>query len=216
MNNKIKLFISVFLVFGLIAFGAFQLSKAFADQENGDNSSASSNNGNSNSNSGLNGIGSIVRNLAQSQGQEGESQTESQSQQGSDNQFGQNGNSFSISNSGMVSVNGASLVSVSGNSFTAKVFGLTLNFITTSSTSLMWQVSSASSTVVSITDMKVGDSINVKGQIDSSSGLVNATQVMDQSLNQQNISSIQQQIQNLLNQLNQLRNQLNLQTGTGR
>ncbi len=205
MNNKIKLFVSALLVFGLIAFGAFQLNKVFADQENGDN-------GNSSVNGGANGIGNIVRSMAQSQNQNGENQTESQGQSG-DNQMGQNGNSFAISNSGMVSVNNASFGSVSGNSFTAKVFGLTLNFAVTSSTSLMWQASSASSTVASINDMKAGDSINVKGQIDSSSGTITATQVMDQSLNQQNILSIQQQIQNLLNQLNQLRAQLNLKTG---
>jgi hypothetical protein len=206
--NKIKLLGVVFVVASLAVFGFSQFHFVSADQENnqGNGNSTSSSESESFSSVNGNGIGSIVRTMTP--GNSGENNGEDITQAGMNSQ---NGTSFSVSSSGNVSINGASIVSNSGSSLSVKIFGLNLNLVVVASTALVGQASASST--LSVANMNVGDIVDARGQIDSNSGIISISQILDRNMNQQNIQNIQQQSQSLLNQLNQLRNQLTLQTG---
>ncbi len=189
--KNIKLLGVSLAVLALAVWGGVQSHPAKADDNNGGNGAAmsqeSGNSGNALNSSDTGGSG------------------DNNGTGGGENSSA-NGPSLAVNASDKIVANGASLVSISGQSLAVKLFGLDLNLTVTSSTTFLGAAQSSTSTIA---DMKTGDVVDFTGQIDPASGLVSATQVKDETMQQQNIQSIQQQIQALLQELQQLQSRLN-------
>jgi len=115
-----------------------------------------------------------------------------------------------INSDGTIIVNGASYVSTTNQTIVVKVFGLNLNVNTTSSTQFLGFMAG---TTNPLSQIVAGDTVDVKGTIDSSSGVITATWVRDETQQQKNIQSLQQQINALLEQLKNLEAQIRAQGG---
>ncbi len=103
---------------------------------------------------------------------------------------------FSINPSGGVQFGGAKFVSLSGSNVSITIYGLPLTLSTNSSTQLVG--------VASLGDMKAGDILSGKGQIDESSGMIMALHIRDESQTSSRIADLEKQIQALLEQLKRL------------
>ena len=81
----------------------------------------------------------------------------------------------------------------------------------------MTVVAVASSTqILGVSDMAhiaIGDTLSIKGNIDSGTGVVTAQVILDESQKLQSIAAIQQQIQALLVQLKALQAQAGIRAG---
>jgi len=115
--------------------------------------------------------------------------------------------SLSITPNGKVDIRGAKVTSISGNNLTISIFGLSLNATFSSSTNLISAPDS------NLSQIKIGDVLQIKGIIDSSSGIISVNQVRDESLVSANISSIRARIQALIQELLKLQAQYGLPQG---
>jgi len=115
--------------------------------------------------------------------------------------------SLSITPNGKVDIRGAKVTSISGNNLTISIFGLSLNATFSSSTNLISAPDS------NLSQIKIGDVLQIKGTIDSSSGIISVNQVRDESLVSANISSIRARIQALIQELLKLQAQYGLPQG---
>lgn len=181
MKSK-KLMLAGALVVVLSAALFINLAKAHDDNEN-------ENRGHSEG-----APGKMMKELKMSGHQEDEAESE---HKGSGNTM------FSIQPNGNVTIGNASLVSMSGETLNVKVFGLSLTVNTTTSTKIVGVDNSATSTA-----MQAGDLLDIKGSIDSNSGVVTASTVRDRSREAQNNQGILQKIQALFEQIKQLQEQL--------
>lgn len=107
---------------------------------------------------------------------------------------------FSINPSGNVQFGGAKFVSLSGSNVSITIYGLPLTFVTNSSTNLVG--------VASLGDMKSGDILSGKGQIDQSSGSITALHIRNESQTSSRIADLEKQIQALLEQLKKLQSEV--------
>ncbi len=103
---------------------------------------------------------------------------------------------FSINPSGTVQFSGAKFVSLSGSNVAITIYGLPLTLVTNSSTQIVG--------VASLADMKSGDILSGKGQIDEASGGITALHIRDESQTSSRIAELEKQIQSLLEQLKRL------------
>ena len=103
---------------------------------------------------------------------------------------------FSINPSGAVQFGGAKFVSLSGSNISITIYGLPLTLVTNSSTQLVG--------VTNLGDMKSGDILSGKAQVDQSSGVIMALHVRDESQTSSRIADLEKQIQILLEQLKKL------------
>ncbi|MGB3922128.1 MAG: hypothetical protein WBL19_02525 [Minisyncoccia bacterium] len=103
---------------------------------------------------------------------------------------------FSINPSGAVQFGGAKFVSLSGANVAVTIYGLPLTLVTSSSTQLVG--------VSSLADMKAGDVLSGKGQINESAGTITALHIRDESQTSSRIADLERQIQVLLEQLKRL------------
>lgn len=140
--------------------------------------------------------GKMMKEMKMSEKMKGEMENEDENK-GSGNAM------FSIQPNGNVTIGNASLVSMSGQTLNVKVFGLGLTVNTTTSTKIVGVDNSATSTA-----MQAGDLLDIKGSIDSNSGVITASAVRDRSREAQNNQGILQKIQALFEQIKQLQEQL--------
>jgi hypothetical protein len=108
--------------------------------------------------------------------------------------------SFGIQPSGQVMLQHGTVTASSGSSLTVSVQGFSVSFVIDSGTQI---TGTASSTIAT------GDTVNIKGSINSSSGVITAKAIQDQMTNAQ-VEGIKAQIKALLDQLHSLQAQFHL------
>ncbi len=104
--------------------------------------------------------------------------------------------SLSINQNGDVQFGGGKVVSVNGSTLNITVSGLPLSISTNSSTQIMG--------VSALSNMVAGDTVSGKGTINSSTGVITATIIKNESQNAQKITDLENQIKVLMEQLKKL------------
>ncbi len=182
--KHLKLILSVIAIVGIAAFSIAKYNVVSADDNQGQ------------------GEGESISSIASLHG-DSQSSSESENKNG----FGLGGTEFAIGSGGQTTLNGGLVSSVTDQTVSVTIFGLPIKAVVSSNTQVIGMGTSTLSSV------KAGDVVDIKGTIDPSSGVINASTFRDRTFQTQNVANIQAQIQQLLALIRQL--QAQVQGGQG-